>query len=77
MVEKKIPVYSIDTDVPIPDAPDSAVPIDTLEVGDSILFPSDKRSKVQQLASKLKQRKGKVFTVRNIGENECRVWRVE
>ena len=77
MVEKKIPVYAIDTHVPIPAPPESVVPIDTLEIGDSILFPADKRSKVQQLASKLKQRKGKVFTVRNIGENECRVWRVE
>lgn len=76
----KIDVYKIDKDVPVPEPIDpvgNRVPIDSLDVGDSILFPLEERPKVQVYASRLKKEKNKEFTVRLINPNECRIWRIK
>lgn len=77
----KVPVYKIDKDVPVPEAPDpvelnSSMPLEDLEVGESFEFPADKRSYVQSRVSGLKRRKGLEFTVRRMDELTCRVWRI-
>lgn len=75
MVEKT-DVYPVDKDVPIPEPRPSGVPISTLEVGESILFPREERAAVSSNAAKLKKRKGMEFTVRLEDEHSCRVWRI-
>lgn len=70
--------FKIDSDVPIP-APKSSspnVPIENLQVGESILFDKELRPKVQIAASRLKQAEGKEYTVRVVDDNNCRVWRI-
>jgi hypothetical protein len=73
----KVKVYPVDKDVPIPDASRATVPIDTLEPGESILFPSEERNNVQSRASHLKRQKNKEFTIRMVDDSSCRVWRVK
>lgn len=73
----KVSVYKIDKDVPMPEPDVSVIPLDDMEIGDSILFPIEDRPRVQPLASKLKARKDKVFTIRVVDKNNCRVWRIE
>lgn len=72
----KVPVYQIESDVPIPDEPGS-VPLDELDQGDSIAFPLEQRPTVQSRASKLKSQTGKEFTIRKLDEDTARVWRVK
>jgi hypothetical protein len=72
----KIPVYSIDTGVPVPETYGS-FPLAQLKVGESILFPLEKRRSVATLASKLKKDEGKVYTIKKMDDNNARVWRVE
>lgn len=73
---KKIEVkYTVDKGVPVPVRPE-ALPLDNLEIGESIRFPIEQRNNVQSQASKLKANKGKVFTVQyDRDEGDCRVWR--
>lgn len=76
MVEH-VPVdVKIDEGVPIP-VQRISVPLDTLEVGQSVEFPIAKRSSVQSLASRLKKSTGKTFTVRTVDEEKARVWRTK
>lgn len=77
---KAIKVYQIDSDVPVPgDLKDRTepIPISKLEPGQSILFPAERRQAVQAYASKLKARRGKVFTIQKVDDNNARIWRVE
>ncbi len=68
--------FRIDTDVPIPDPISTPnVPIEELQVGESILFDIELRAKVQIAATRLKHSTGMEFTVRKIDENNARVWR--
>lgn len=79
-MSKKIKVYSIDQDIPVPERARGevgSVPLDLLGVGESVLFSEEIRSGVQSTASKLKKNKGKEFTVRNVGSGNCRVWRTK
>lgn len=76
-----IPVFSIDTDVPVPkkrqkNTTRSRVPVDILEVGESILFPLNMRQNVQILTSRLKKLEGKQYTVQKVDDDHARVWRV-
>ena len=75
MGKKQIPVVSIDTSVPIPER--AIYPLAQLEVGDSFLFPADKRGSVQTRASKVKRDTGREFVVRKINKDECRIWRTK
>lgn len=76
-----IEIYKIEDDVPLPEPiPErNPAPLNKLKVKESLLFPAEERSKVQQMASRLKKEKGKEFTVRVVpGEgNYCRVWRIK
>lgn len=72
----EIPVISVDTGVPVPEGAMAGLPLGTLKVGESILFPLEYRSKVQIQASKLKRNGEKEFTVRKEGD-KCRVWRTK
>ena len=75
---KKIFVYHIDSDVPVPEETGPTLPpIRQLEPGESILFSIDKRSSVQSIASKMKREEGKVFTIQRIDEDNARIWRVK
>lgn len=78
---KSVQVYKIDRDVPVPDDAQrpsirAMVPIDELEVGDSVEFPLRLRTTVATTASRLK-REGKGFTIKKIDEKSARIWRVE
>lgn len=68
--------YKVDKHIPLPDRT-RGVPLDTLEVGDSILFPTEQRNSVQSYASQLKKSTGKLFTVKVEDEANCRVWRTK
>lgn len=75
-----IPVYTIESGVPAPalrgDGISSMYPLRQLEVGESILFPQVDRTRVQVYASQIKRTTGRVFTVRKVNEDTCRVWRI-
>lgn len=71
----KIDVYNIEKDVPIPEQ--KGVPIEKLEVGESLTFDEAKRNSVQTKASTLKAKEYKEFTVRSIEGNQCRIWRTK
>lgn len=74
----KVTIYEVEKDVPLPEpVQGAAVPIDSLEVGESIRFPIEEKNNVSSRASHLKNQKGKVFTVRKVDENSYRVWRVK
>lgn len=78
---KNISVYKIENDVPVPEDAQrpsirAMVPIDELEVGDSVEFPLRLRTTVATTATRLK-REGKVFTIKKIDEKSARIWRVE
>jgi hypothetical protein len=73
----KIPVFSVDNDVPVPEEREgSSVPMQTLEVGESILFPIGLRRNASAKASTIKRKTGKDFTIRQIDDDNCRIWRV-
>lgn len=71
----EIPVISIDDGVPVPVR--ASLPLDTLAVGESILFPLEFRSKVQIQASRLKKNTSKAFTVRKENGDKARIWRIK
>lgn len=72
----KIPVTTIDTGVPIPDSVVN-YPLKDLDVGDSFVFPKEKRASVQSKASLVKKETGREFTVSKIDDTNCRIWRVK
>lgn len=75
MTKKKIAIYQIETTVAPPDA---AVPLTLMSVGDSVLFPIEKRNSVQSAVSRMKgYGSPKRFTVRREGELYCRIWRTK
>lgn len=75
---KNIPVKYKKTDsIPIPVLPAEPIPLGDLEVGESILIARSDRSRAQVLASRLKQKKRGVFTIRVVDTTHCRVWRIE
>ena len=72
---KKIAIkHPIDRGVPIPVS--QALPLGSMEVGDSIEFPVADRPKVAVRASILK-RQGMTFTIRKTSEGKCRIWRTQ
>lgn len=74
----KIPVYTIDSGVPVPPERVNLMelyPLGRLEIGESIVIPLIHRHKVQNSATNMKSKTGKTFTVRAMGENSARVWR--
>lgn len=77
---KSITVYKIDNDVPVPkDAKRPSiremVPIDDLDIGDSVEFPLRLKAIVATTATRLK-RDGKLFTVKKIDDKKARIWRI-
>lgn len=70
--------FRIDKGIPIPEPIEkgTVVPIESLEVGESILVDEKLRNSVQVLASRLKS-KGKEYTVRKVEESKVRVWRTK
>jgi hypothetical protein len=77
MSKQAIPVYQIDSGVPIPIGKYTRIPLYDLEVGDSFLFPFAKRSSVQSLASRIKRDTGKEYTIKKMDSENCRVWRTK
>lgn len=75
MSKRNIPVYQIDSGVPIPQGSFGRIPIADLEIGDSFLFPIEKRRSVQTIASRVKKDTGRDFTIKKMDDNTCRVWR--
>lgn len=73
-MNKKIPVITIDTGVPVPT---NRWPLDSLEVDESFVFPRESEATVRTVAWRLKKNKGKVFVVRKQDDNTMRVWRTE
>lgn len=73
----KIPVISIDRGIPVPEMAAQGLPLGSLKVGESILFPLEHRSKVAIQASRLKKSTAMRFTVRKESETNARIWRVE
>lgn len=72
-----IPIeYKVDKGVPIPVRP-GVVPLSSLEVNDSILFPVEDRARIQSYASQTKRRTGKEFTIKKVSDSQCRVWRTK
>lgn len=72
-------MFKIDKSVPTPDpTPDRSapIPLSKLEVGESILFPNDRRQSIQANASRLKGRTDKVFTIKKVDEDNARIWRI-
>lgn len=74
---RNIPIYQVDSGVPIPQERLEQLPLEKLEVGESFLFPLAKRRSVQTVASRMKKEKGKEFTVRKMDENNARIWRTK
>lgn len=70
--------FRIDSDIPIPKPIETpSVPLEDLQVGESILFDLELRSKVQMSATRLKQATSKEFTVRKVSEKDARIWRTK
>lgn len=69
--------YQVDKGVPIPVSRRPGLPLNELEVDESILFPKERRSYVQTRASKVAKETGKEFTVRVVDDTNCRVWRTK
>lgn len=79
-MSSQINVYKIEKDIPVPESKGGGVgkvPLDTLEVGESILFPATERNRVQSLATRTKKRTGREFVVRVADDVSCRVWRTK
>lgn len=75
-----IPVYTVDTGVPIPEDRYGAgitTLMNNLNVGESFLFPISNRPTAQSYASFLKKTEHKVFTIRKVDNDNARVWRKE
>jgi hypothetical protein len=75
MSKKTIPVVSIDSGIPAPER--ASYPYDSLQVGDSFLFPVSKRGSVQSRVNRMKREQGKEFTVKKMDKDTCRVWRIK
>lgn len=67
--------YKIDNNVPLPE--DKSILLTEMTVGDSILFPLDRRRSVASTASLLKRTGGKQFTIKKVDDNNARVWRTK
>lgn len=72
-MRKKIEVANIDTGIPVPDR--ASYPIRDLAVGESFVFPLNKRGSVQTKASKIKAETGHDYTIRKIDNDTARIWR--
>lgn len=71
----KIPVTTIDTGVPVPERVN--YPIRELKVGESFVFPLEKRKIVQSRASVIKTDTGREFTVKKMNDETARIWRTK
>ena len=67
--------YTVDTGVPIPES--KGVPLRTLKVGESVVFPLSRRNSIQSMVAVLKKTTGREYTVKKINGEEARVWRVK
>lgn len=72
----KIELYQVEGSVPIP-VRRSQNPIVDLKLGDSFLFPLEKRKTMQTMATREKKRYGKEFTIRKVDDKHARVWRTK
>ena len=76
----KIDVVTIDTGVPVPETTGkgrpSIWPIDQLGVGESFVFPADKRQTIASAASRKKEG-GKEFTIKKQDDTSYRIWRIK
>ena len=68
--------YKIEKDITAPE-PHKRFPLSELEVGESFTIALKDRNSVQSHASKVKSLTGKVFMVRKVDEQTCRVWRTK
>ena len=75
MTKKRIEVVQIDKGVEVPIT--VRLPLDTMDVGDSILIPLSRRDYVQSRMSKLKAETGIEYTAKKVSDTEIRVWRVK
>lgn len=74
------PEHKVDKGVPVPVS--KGLPLNKLNVGESIQFPLENRGRVATQASILTSKTGKKFTVRKESSDEwndeetCRIWRI-
>lgn len=69
--------YKIDKGVPIPPRTRTTkYPFGLMEVGDSFEVPSGDRAKIISACFHYNKRKEGRFTVRKVGKDQYRVWRV-
>lgn len=71
-----INVNKIDSEVPVPVRLGLNIPLEKLEVGESILFPVELRSNVQSKASRVKKATGMNFTIKKLSDKSARIWRI-
>jgi urease accessory protein UreE len=76
-MSKRVTVnYPIEEGIAIPvKVASKSIPIQNLEVGQSLLFPLDRRSYVQTKASRLKSDEGRLYEVHKVDNKNCRIWR--
>jgi len=58
----KVPIYSIDSGVPVPPM-GRGMPLNQLDVGESFVFPQEKRQSVLTMANRIKRQTGKEFAL--------------
>lgn len=65
--------YNIESGV---EMPRQRIPFGSMEVGDSVVVPMEKRGSAQSQASRIKRTTGKTFTMKRIENNKVRIWRI-
>ena len=74
-------MYKIDKKVPIPEGRTKRSEIwptlDKMNVGDSFEFPKAIRQPMAAQVQQYVKKFGKKFSMRKVGENTCRLWRIE
>lgn len=68
--------YKLESGHEMPLTQGNIYPFKEMEVGDSFTFPLEKRHSIQSIASRQKA-EGKVFRVKKISDEECRIWRIK
>jgi hypothetical protein len=69
-IEKNVPI-------PKPRSNYSKYPFGEMEVGDSFVVLDEDRTKIAPAVSWYGKRNNKKFTVRNLPDGVCRVWRIK
>ncbi|WP_094796978.1 hypothetical protein [Bordetella genomosp. 7] len=69
-------MFEIEKNVPMSHG-NAIYPFEKMDVGDSFVVPASFVAKVRAAASFHGKRHGRKFSVRHVGDDQCRCWRVE